>query len=92
MERVDKEEEQRHKAGKGFAHPCRHVKYCQGPRFPTEASHAIKSLLFYSPRRIPNTSLSVSLLAENLCFWQACEDVRHGESSKIIEKVEEIYK
>ncbi|XP_068605066.1 regulator of G-protein signaling 11 [Brachionichthys hirsutus] len=30
--------------------------------------------------------------AENLCFWQACEDVRHGESSKIREKVEEIYK
>ncbi|TNM98004.1 hypothetical protein fugu_014250 [Takifugu bimaculatus] len=29
--------------------------------------------------------------AENLCFWEACEDVRHGESSKIIEKVEEIY-
>lgn len=37
-------------------------------------------------------SLFVSLLAENLCFWQACEDVRHGESSKIIEKVEEIHK
>lgn len=33
----------------------------------------------------------VSLPAENLCFWQACEDVRHGESSRIIEKVEEIY-
>lgn len=35
---------------------------------------------------------SVCLLAENLCFWQACEEVRHGESSKIVEKVEEIYK
>lgn len=35
--------------------------------------------------------LLVSLQAENLCFWQACEDVRHGESSRIIEKVEEIY-
>ncbi|XP_051983389.1 regulator of G-protein signaling 11-like isoform X1 [Xyrauchen texanus] len=30
--------------------------------------------------------------AENLCFWQACEDVRHGETSKIPEKVEEVYK
>uniref|UniRef100_G3PVH2 Regulator of G protein signaling 11 n=1 Tax=Gasterosteus aculeatus aculeatus TaxID=481459 RepID=G3PVH2_GASAC len=30
--------------------------------------------------------------AENLCFWQACEDIRHGESSRIVEKVEEIYK
>ncbi|KAF7666439.1 hypothetical protein LDENG_00106120 [Lucifuga dentata] len=29
---------------------------------------------------------------ENLCFWQACEDIRHGESSKIIQKVEEVYK
>ena len=37
-------------------------------------------------------SRSVSLPAENLCFWQACEDVRHGESSRIIEKVEDIYK
>ncbi|XP_030634904.1 regulator of G-protein signaling 11 [Chanos chanos] len=30
--------------------------------------------------------------AENLCFWQACEDVRHGETSKIPEKVDEVYK
>ncbi|XP_056119550.1 regulator of G-protein signaling 11 isoform X1 [Rhinichthys klamathensis goyatoka] len=30
--------------------------------------------------------------AENLCFWQACEDVRHGETSKIPEKVGEVYK
>uniref|UniRef100_A0A8K9XDT5 Regulator of G protein signaling 11 n=1 Tax=Oncorhynchus mykiss TaxID=8022 RepID=A0A8K9XDT5_ONCMY len=30
--------------------------------------------------------------AENLCFWVACEDLRHGESSKIILKVEEVYK
>ncbi|XP_065110290.1 regulator of G-protein signaling 11 [Paramisgurnus dabryanus] len=30
--------------------------------------------------------------AENLCFWEACEDVRHGETSKIPEKVEEVYK
>uniref|UniRef100_A0A8C7YFJ5 Regulator of G protein signaling 11 n=1 Tax=Oryzias sinensis TaxID=183150 RepID=A0A8C7YFJ5_9TELE len=30
--------------------------------------------------------------AENLYFWQACEEIRHGESSKIVEKVEEVYK
>uniref|UniRef100_A0A7N9ANU9 Regulator of G protein signaling 11 n=1 Tax=Mastacembelus armatus TaxID=205130 RepID=A0A7N9ANU9_9TELE len=30
--------------------------------------------------------------AENLCFWEACEDIRHGETSKLTEKVEEVYK
>ncbi|XP_062866493.1 regulator of G-protein signaling 11 isoform X2 [Trichomycterus rosablanca] len=30
--------------------------------------------------------------AENLCFWQACEDIRHGESSKILVKVDEVFK
>ncbi|KAJ8413571.1 hypothetical protein AAFF_G00080780 [Aldrovandia affinis] len=29
--------------------------------------------------------------AENLCFWQACEDIRHGETSKIAHKVEEMF-
>ncbi|KAI3375224.1 hypothetical protein L3Q82_021725 [Scortum barcoo] len=43
-------------------------------------------------RREFMTYLEKEFSAENLCFWQACEDVRHGESSKIIEKVEEIYK
>uniref|UniRef100_A0A3Q3D2W2 Regulator of G protein signaling 11 n=1 Tax=Hippocampus comes TaxID=109280 RepID=A0A3Q3D2W2_HIPCM len=43
-------------------------------------------------RRQFMTYLEKEFSAENLCFWQACEDVRHGESSKIIEKVEEIYK
>uniref|UniRef100_A0A672YQ78 Regulator of G protein signaling 11 n=1 Tax=Sphaeramia orbicularis TaxID=375764 RepID=A0A672YQ78_9TELE len=38
------------------------------------------------------TYLEKEFSAENLCFWQACEDIRHGESSKIIEKVEEVYK
>eukprot|EP00066_Takifugu_rubripes_P025706 XP_011614972.1 PREDICTED: regulator of G-protein signaling 11 [Takifugu rubripes] len=42
-------------------------------------------------RREFMTYLEKEFSAENLCFWQACEDVRHGESSKIIEKVEEIY-
>uniref|UniRef100_A0A672H8E5 Regulator of G protein signaling 11 n=1 Tax=Salarias fasciatus TaxID=181472 RepID=A0A672H8E5_SALFA len=38
------------------------------------------------------TYLEKEFSAENLCFWQACEDIRHGESSKIAEKVEEVYK
>lgn len=38
------------------------------------------------------TYLEKEFSAENLCFWQACEDIRHGESSRIIEKVEEVYK
>ncbi|MBN3303920.1 RGS11 protein, partial [Amia calva] len=29
--------------------------------------------------------------AENLCFWEACEDIKHGENSKIPQKVEEVY-
>ncbi|XP_016309008.1 regulator of G-protein signaling 11-like [Sinocyclocheilus anshuiensis] len=37
-------------------------------------------------------SVCLLFLAENLCFWQACEDVRHGETSKIPEKVDEVYK
>ncbi|KAK2817710.1 hypothetical protein Q7C36_021643 [Tachysurus vachellii] len=38
------------------------------------------------------TYLEKEFSAENLCFWQACEDMRHGETSKIPEKVDEIYK
>ncbi|XP_043570966.1 regulator of G-protein signaling 9b [Chiloscyllium plagiosum] len=29
---------------------------------------------------------------ENLAFWEACEDLKHGEQSKVKEKAEEIYK
>ncbi|XP_041960292.1 regulator of G-protein signaling 11 isoform X3 [Alosa sapidissima] len=43
-------------------------------------------------RRELMTYLEKEFSAENLCFWQACEDVRHGESSKISSKVEEVYK
>ncbi|XP_059407741.1 regulator of G-protein signaling 11-like [Carassius carassius] len=38
------------------------------------------------------TYLKKEFSAENLCFWQACEDVRHGETSKIPGKVDEVYK
>ncbi|KAB5523191.1 hypothetical protein PHYPO_G00149700 [Pangasianodon hypophthalmus] len=37
------------------------------------------------------TYLEKEFSAENLCFWQACEDLRHGETSKIPEKVDEVY-
>uniref|UniRef100_A0A8D0AG98 Regulator of G protein signaling 11 n=1 Tax=Sander lucioperca TaxID=283035 RepID=A0A8D0AG98_SANLU len=43
-------------------------------------------------RREFMTYLEKEFSAENLCFWQACEDIKHGESSRIIEKVEMIYK
>ncbi|XP_042285636.1 regulator of G-protein signaling 11 isoform X2 [Thunnus maccoyii] len=42
-------------------------------------------------RREFMTYLEKEFSAENLCFWLACEEIRHGESSKIVEKVEEIY-
>ncbi|XP_063067011.1 regulator of G-protein signaling 11 [Engraulis encrasicolus] len=38
------------------------------------------------------TYLEKEFSAENLCFWEACEDVRHGETSKIPSKVDEVYK
>ncbi|XP_013869282.1 regulator of G-protein signaling 11 [Austrofundulus limnaeus] len=42
-------------------------------------------------RREFMTYLEKEFSAENLCFWQACEDIRHGESSRIVEKVEDVY-
>uniref|UniRef100_A0A8C6KXM6 Regulator of G protein signaling 11 n=1 Tax=Nothobranchius furzeri TaxID=105023 RepID=A0A8C6KXM6_NOTFU len=38
------------------------------------------------------TYLEKEFSAENLYFWQACEEIRHGESSKIPQKVEDVYK
>uniref|UniRef100_A0A3Q3IVF8 Regulator of G protein signaling 11 n=1 Tax=Monopterus albus TaxID=43700 RepID=A0A3Q3IVF8_MONAL len=43
-------------------------------------------------RREFMTYLEKEFSEENLRFWEACEDIRHGESSKITEKVEEVYK
>ncbi|XP_061588965.1 regulator of G-protein signaling 11 [Cololabis saira] len=43
-------------------------------------------------RREFMTYVEKEFSAENLYFWQACEDIRHGESSKIVEKVEEVYR
>ncbi|XP_072297222.1 regulator of G-protein signaling 11 isoform X2 [Eucyclogobius newberryi] len=43
-------------------------------------------------RREFMTYLEKEFSAENLCFWQACEEIRHGETSRIVEKVDEIYK
>ncbi|XP_015216075.1 regulator of G-protein signaling 11 isoform X1 [Lepisosteus oculatus] len=42
-------------------------------------------------RREFHQFLEKEFSAENLCFWEACEDIRHGESSKIAQKVEEVY-
>ncbi|KAL1005222.1 hypothetical protein UPYG_G00056280 [Umbra pygmaea] len=38
------------------------------------------------------TYLEKEFSGENLYFWEACEDLRHGQSSKITLKVEEVYK
>ncbi|XP_072916668.1 regulator of G-protein signaling 11 [Hemitrygon akajei] len=35
--------------------------------------------------------LEVEISAENLSFWEACEDVQYGEQSKVEEKVETIF-
>lgn len=40
-----------------------------------------------------STSLSANCHAgENLGFWEACEDLKYGDQSKVKEKAEEIYK
>lgn len=31
-------------------------------------------------------------IGENLGFWEACEDLKYGDQSKVKEKAEEIYK
>ncbi|XP_060754564.1 regulator of G-protein signaling 11 [Neoarius graeffei] len=38
------------------------------------------------------TYLEKEFSAENLYFWQECQEMRHGETSKIPEKMDEIYK
>ncbi|KAF3858649.1 hypothetical protein F7725_011850 [Dissostichus mawsoni] len=43
-------------------------------------------------RREFMTYLEKEFSGENLGFWLACEDIKHGESSRIVEKVEEIYR
>uniref|UniRef100_A0A4W4FKV9 Regulator of G protein signaling 11 n=1 Tax=Electrophorus electricus TaxID=8005 RepID=A0A4W4FKV9_ELEEL len=44
-----------------------------------------KEFLIYLEKEFSGTS-------ENLLFWQACEDVQHGETSRIADKVDEVYK
>lgn len=34
----------------------------------------------------------LSHAGENLGFWEACEDLKYGDQSKVKEKAEEIYK
>lgn len=37
-------------------------------------------------------SMNPSCAGENLSFWEACEDLKYGDQSKVKEKAEEIYK
>lgn len=54
------------------------------------------SFLFSSPHSFPTWLSSVwtppPWAGENLGFWEACEDLKYGDQSKVKEKAEEIYK
>lgn len=56
----------------------------------------LSSFLFSSPTLVPAWLLSAWTSApragENLGFWEACEDLKYGDQSKVKEKAEEIYK
>lgn len=39
----------------------------------------------------PQSQHHVLLPAENLSFWEACEELRYGEQSRIAEIVDSIY-
>ena len=53
--------------------------------FPCSASHPGSRLGVHGVYRLP-------LAGENLGFWEACEDLKYGDQSKVKEKAEEIYK
>lgn len=40
----------------------------------------------------PPSPLTPYYAGENLSFWEACEDLKYGDQSKVKEKAEEIYK
>lgn len=56
----------------------------------------LSSFLFSSPAMFPAWLSSAwtppSRAGENLGFWEACEDLKYGDQSKVKEKAEEIYK
>lgn len=61
---------------------------------PSEWSPPDLSLLFLSLISCP-AFIFMSCLpyaGENLGFWEACEDLKYGDQSKVKEKAEEIYK
>jgi hypothetical protein len=63
-------------------------------RHSTERSPPDLSLLF-SPLISCPAFIFVGYLphaGENLGFWEACEDLKYGDQSKVKEKAEEIYK
>lgn len=69
-----------------------------GPRGlnPPQLTH-LSSFLFSSPPAVFPAWLSSAWTAppragENLGFWEACEDLKYGDQSKVKEKAEEIYK
>lgn len=53
--------------------------------FPPSASHPGFRPGVHGVYRLP-------LAGENLGFWEACEDLKYGDQSKVKEKAEEIYK
>ncbi|KAF6096672.1 regulator of G protein signaling 9 [Phyllostomus discolor] len=62
---------------------------------PSQLTHFF-SFLFSSPHLFPVWLSSVwtppPWAGENLGFWEACEDLKYGDQSKVKEKAEEIYK
>ena len=53
--------------------------------FPPSTSHPGSRLAVLGVYLLP-------LAGENLGFWEACEDLKYGDQSKVKEKAEEIYK
>ena len=53
--------------------------------FPPSPSHPGSRLAVLGVYLLP-------LAGENLGFWEACEDLKYGDQSKVKEKAEEIYK
>lgn len=54
--------------------------------FPLFFSRLVSCLAFVCVDPTPPSA------GENLGFWEACEDLKYGDQSKVKEKAEEIYK
>lgn len=42
-------------------------------------------------RKFWSISFFFLFVAENLCFWEACEELRYGEHSKVASTVQSVY-